>query len=89
MTGGAEPGGARRDEHAPVTPGWTCGTCGAEWPCATKQSQLLNEYRVDRPSLTVYLGSCLAAAMEDLRAAPVSSLQDRFIGWLPRNLRRS
>ncbi|MDZ5441849.1 hypothetical protein U2F26_03775 [Micromonospora sp. 4G57] len=70
-----------------MTPDWTCGTCGDDWPCHTKRTRLLDEYRVDRASLSVYLGSCLAAASQDLRAAPVSSLQDRFIGWVPRNPR--
>ncbi|MFC4020714.1 hypothetical protein ACFOW4_22600 [Micromonospora sp. GCM10011542] len=88
MTEGAEPPGARVDEHVPTTPGWSCGSCGEEWPCATKRSRLLEEYGVDRAMLSVYLGSCLAAASEDLRSTPVTSLQDRFIGWLPRGPRR-
>ncbi|MGN9807848.1 hypothetical protein ACTMSW_00620 [Micromonospora sp. BQ11] len=71
-------------EHAPLAPGWTCGTCGDEWPCAAKRSRLLEEYRLDRAMLSVYLGSCLAAASQDLRPPVGTSLQDRFIGWLPR-----
>ncbi|MER7888413.1 hypothetical protein ABTX15_01130 [Micromonospora sp. NPDC094482] len=88
MTGGADPSSPRSDEHAPVPPGWSCGSCGDEWPCATRRSRLLQEYG-DRAMLSVYLGSCLAAATEDLRAAPVTSLQDRFIGWLPRGPRNA
>ncbi|WP_247673758.1 hypothetical protein [Micromonospora sp. C51] len=84
--GAASPG--RVGEHAPVTPEWTCGTCGAEWPCARKREQLLTEYGVDRPMLSVYLGACLAAAAEDLHLAGATSLQDRFFGWLPRRPRR-
>ncbi|MEV5767508.1 hypothetical protein AB0L34_23490 [Micromonospora sp. NPDC052213] len=76
------------DDHAPVTPGWTCGTCGADWPCTTKRARLLEEYRVDRAMLSVYLGSCLAAAAQDLAPAPGTTLQDRFMGWLPRQHRR-
>ncbi|MCM0677304.1 hypothetical protein NCC78_21810 [Micromonospora phytophila] len=72
------------DDHTPRTPGWTCGTCGADWPCATKRARLLEEYGLDRATLSVYLGSCLAAASQDLRASPGGLLQDRFIGWLPR-----
>ncbi|MFY1619227.1 hypothetical protein [Micromonospora sp. WMMD736] len=89
MSDGAERPGGRADDHAPTTPGWNCGSCGDEWPCATKRDRLLAEYGGDRAMLSVYLGSCLAAAAEDLRAAPVMSLQDRFIGWLPRGTRRS
>ncbi|MFI7607020.1 hypothetical protein ACIBTV_18025 [Micromonospora sp. NPDC049366] len=83
---GAEGFSPRSDEHAPLTPGWSCGSCGDEWPCATKRARLLEEYG-DRAMLSVYLGSCLAAASEDLHTAPVASLQDRFIGWLPRGPR--
>ncbi|MGC5018633.1 hypothetical protein [Micromonospora sp. DT47] len=84
MTGRAEPPRSRPDEHVPVTPGWTCGSCGDEWPCATKRTRLLAEYKVDRASLSVYLGSCLAAASVDLPGSPGSLLRDRFIGWVPR-----
>ncbi|MET7965055.1 hypothetical protein [Micromonospora sp. NPDC005305] len=70
-----------------MTPDWTCGSCGEDWPCVTKRGQLLNEYQVDRASLSVYLGSCLAAATQDLRTAADSTLQDRFIGWVPRGPR--
>ncbi|MFR9777062.1 hypothetical protein ACL02O_13490 [Micromonospora sp. MS34] len=87
MTRGAEAMEPRPDEHAPVTPDWTCGSCGQDWPCATKRSRLLDEYQADRASLSVYLGSCLAAASDDLRSAPTAMLQDRFIGWVPRRPR--
>ncbi|MEU4379090.1 hypothetical protein AB0J85_03295 [Micromonospora echinofusca] len=87
MTGGAESSASGSDEHAPLAPGWTCGTCGADWPCVVKRSRLLEEYRTDRAMLSVYLGSCLAAAAQDLPATPGASLQDRFIGWLPRTPR--
>ncbi|MFC0004728.1 hypothetical protein [Micromonospora siamensis] len=87
MIAGAEPPGSASDEHLPVPPGWTCGSCGADWPCPPKRDRLLHEYQVDRASLSVYLGSCLAAATEDLRGAPSPGLQDRFIGWLPRGPR--
>ncbi|WP_225853817.1 hypothetical protein [Micromonospora sp. AMSO31t] len=70
-----------------MTPDWTCGSCGEDWPCVTKRGQLLNEYQVDRASLSVYLGSCLAAATQDLRTAADSTLQHRFIGWVPRGPR--
>ncbi len=84
MTGAADSSTSRTDEHAPSTPNWTCGTCGAEWPCEPKRDLLLREYQADRAMLTVYLGSCLAAATQDLPAPTKVSLQDRFIGWLPR-----
>ncbi|MEW2384652.1 hypothetical protein AB0873_21535 [Micromonospora sp. NPDC047707] len=68
----------------PDTPSWTCGGCGEEWPCATKQSQLLAEYGGASTGLAVYLGSCLFAAVEDLPALPVGRARNRFLGWLPR-----
>lgn len=88
MTGGSERDEALPGDHLPVVPGWNCDTCGAEWPCATKRSRLLREYAAERAALSVYLGSCLAVAAEELRASPVRSLQDRFTGWLPRQPKR-
>ncbi|MEK8105995.1 hypothetical protein NKG94_14080 [Micromonospora sp. M12] len=35
---------AKLPEHLPHPPSWTCTGCGREWPCATKQSQLLAEF---------------------------------------------
>lgn len=80
MDSSAEPA---RGEHAPVSPDWTCGSCGADWPCEAKRVRLLSEYGVDRAMLSVYLGACLAAAAEDLRAHGPAALQKRFFGWLP------
>ncbi|WP_341718934.1 hypothetical protein QQG74_03950 [Micromonospora sp. FIMYZ51] len=76
-------------QHTPVAPGWTCGSCGADWPCAAKRELLLREYGVDRAMLSVYLGACLAAAAEDLRALGSGTLQERFFGWLPPRSRRA
>jgi hypothetical protein len=83
-TGAPEP---RPDEHAAVIPDWTCGSCGDDWPCDAKRTRLLAEYQADRAALSVYLGSCLAAASNDLRHTPNTSLQVRFIGWVPRSPR--
>lgn len=84
MAPGAKASGPGPDEHVPVTPDWNCASCGDEWPCDTKRSRLLSEYQADRASLSIYLGSCLAAASQDLPARHTRSLQDRFIGWVPR-----
>ncbi len=87
MTAGAEPPGSAPGEHVPLTPGWTCASCGEHWPCPPKRERLLHEYELDRASLSVYLGSCLAAASEDLHGASVPELRNRFIGWVPRGPR--
>ncbi|NJP32826.1 hypothetical protein HCJ94_12710 [Micromonospora sp. HSS6-12] len=87
MTGAAESPLSTAGEHAPSPPEWTCGTCGADWPCEPKRDLLLREYRLDRGMLAVYLGSCLAAATQDLPPPAGTSLQDRFMGWLPRQPR--
>ncbi|PWR04938.1 hypothetical protein DKT68_29535 [Micromonospora acroterricola] len=71
-------------EHLPRSPTWTCTGCGRDWPCATKQSQLLAEFGGARAALAVYLGSCLVAAAEDLPTLPLPSARQRFLGWLPR-----
>lgn len=74
----------RSDEHVPVAPAWVCGTCSGPWPCAPRRELLLAEYRGDWGALSVYLGSCLATACEDLPDVPGTVLRDRFLGWLPR-----
>ena len=71
-------------EHLPSPPSWTCTGCGREWPCATKQSQLLAEFGGARAALAVYLGSCLVAAAQDLPTLPLPRARLRFLGWLPR-----
>ncbi|MEU7799165.1 hypothetical protein AB0J14_14940 [Micromonospora arborensis] len=75
---------AKLPEHLPSAPSWTCTGCGHEWPCATKQSQLLAEYGGARAALAVYLGSCLVAAAQDLPTLPLTRVRNRFLGWLPR-----
>ncbi|MGK5675253.1 hypothetical protein ACSNOB_20720 [Micromonospora sp. URMC 106] len=87
MTGAAEDPASPVDGHAPLAPTWACGTCGADWPCAAKRARLLAEFEVDPAMLSVYLASCLAAAARDLPPVSGVSLQDRFIGWLPRQPR--
>ncbi|MGI5521324.1 hypothetical protein ACQEUX_10225 [Micromonospora sp. CA-259024] len=75
---------AKLPEHLPNPPSWTCTGCGGEWPCATKQSQLLAEFGGARAALAVYLGSCLVAAAQDLPTLPPTRVRLRFLGWLPR-----
>ncbi|MEO3770433.1 hypothetical protein [Micromonospora sp. B9E7] len=75
---------AKLPEHLPSPPSWTCTGCGREWPCATKQSQLLAEFGGARAALAVYLGSCLVAAAQDLPTLPLPRVRLRFLGWLPR-----
>ena len=41
--------------HLPVTPAWTCGGCGADWPCQTRRRELRAEYDQARVSLALYL----------------------------------
>ncbi|WBC16600.1 hypothetical protein O7600_07100 [Micromonospora sp. WMMA1998] len=71
--------------HLPLPPDWRCTGCAAEWPCPTKQSQLLVEFGGTTAGLAVYLGTCLVAAAEDLPTMPVAEARARFLGWLPRS----
>ncbi|WP_410812673.1 hypothetical protein [Micromonospora sp. 067-2] len=75
----------RVPEHLPSPPDWTCTGCGRDWPCATKQSQLLAEFGGARAALAVYLGSCLIAAAQDLPTLSLHRVRNRFLGWLPRS----
>ncbi|PWR14203.1 hypothetical protein DKT69_17530 [Micromonospora sicca] len=69
--------------HAPVVPIWTCGGCGAPWPCRTRRHELRAEYQGAPTSLALYMGSCLVAATQDMGWAPAGLLHRRFLGWLP------
>ncbi|MFI5837560.1 hypothetical protein ACIA5A_28165 [Micromonospora sp. NPDC051300] len=70
--------------HLPLPPHWRCSGCAADWPCSTKQSQLLVEFGGTTAGLAVYLGTCLVAATRDLPAMTVPQARARFLGWLPR-----
>ncbi|WP_431926637.1 flavin reductase [Micromonospora wenchangensis] len=68
--------------HHPVPPAWTCGGCGADWPCRPGRRQLLAEYREGRVALALYLAAQLAAAGRDLARLPAGELHHRFLGWI-------
>jgi hypothetical protein len=68
--------------HHPVAPGWSCGGCGAEWPCDTRRRELLAEYDSAPVSLGLYLGDHLIDAAQDLADIPAGYLHFRFLGWL-------
>lgn len=70
--------------HLPMPPTWACSGCAHEWPCAIKRNQLLAEFGGSRPALGIYLGSCFTAALSDLARIDKEDLQQRFLGWLPR-----
>ncbi|MGN9811354.1 hypothetical protein ACTMSW_18570 [Micromonospora sp. BQ11] len=80
----ARPATARPESHLPMPPTWACSGCAREWPCASKQSQLLAEFGGTGPALGIYLGSCFSAALFDLPWADKEHLRTRFLGWLPR-----
>lgn len=68
--------------HGPVLPIWACGGCGASWPCRTRRQELLAEYAGAPVSLSIYMGSQLVAATQDMSWAPAGALHRRFLGWL-------
>ncbi|MEV1147095.1 hypothetical protein [Micromonospora sp. NPDC049799] len=82
--GSARAAAARSGSHLPMPPTWACSGCAQEWPCASKQSQLLTEFGGTGPALGIYLGSCFSAALFDLPRADRQDLRTRFLGWLPR-----
>jgi hypothetical protein len=68
--------------HGPVLPIWTCGGCGAPWPCRTRRQELIAEYAGAPVSLSIYMASHLMAATRDMSWAPAGTLHRRFLGWL-------
>ncbi|RFS44484.1 hypothetical protein D0Q02_22085 [Micromonospora craniellae] len=69
-------------EHLPVRPTWVCLRCDAPWPCAISRTELVDEYGAARTCLTLYLGSYMLSAAEDMSWVPTESLRRRFLGWL-------
>jgi len=73
--------------HTPLRPTWLCRACAAPWPCLTARSLLVVEYTDNRVGLSVYLGSALYAAIDDLyRLNPnpgpdPAAMFHRFLGW--------
>jgi hypothetical protein len=76
-------------EHLATQPGWACGVCGEEWPCAPAKIQLSEEYADNEGALLVYLGKCMWDAFRDGQCPPHESnlpypptLRIRFIDWV-------
>ncbi|MGC5287545.1 hypothetical protein [Micromonospora sp. DT231] len=67
--------------HGPVMPIWTCSGCSLPWPCPTKKRELRAEYADASVSLTLYLGSYLVQATEDMPWTSAGLLHRRFLGW--------
>ncbi|GHJ13193.1 hypothetical protein TPA0908_11880 [Micromonospora sp. AKA38] len=68
--------------HVPVLPAWSCGGCGAPWPCATRRHELRVEFAGVPLSLALYMGSYLVWATEDLTWVSAGLLHRRFLGWV-------
>ncbi|WP_319463763.1 hypothetical protein [Micromonospora sp. RTP1Z1] len=68
--------------HGPVLPIWTCGGCGAPWPCAPRKRELRAEFAQAPVSLALYMGAYLVWAAEDLVWVPAGGLYQRFVGWV-------
>lgn len=76
--------------HLPHRPGWTCQACDQQWPCPTRQRELVAEYEGARVSLTLYLAGCFVDASADLPTAAAGNLYRQFFDWPsrpPRNAR--
>lgn len=71
--------------HGPVLPVWTCGGCGAPWPCASRRQELRAEFDGAPVSLGLYMGAYLVWAAEDLVWLPAGELHRRFVGWVRRD----
>ncbi|GAB3174115.1 hypothetical protein GCM10027259_13640 [Micromonospora palomenae] len=67
--------------HGPVLPIWSCGGCGAPWPCVTRRRELRAEFEDAPVSLSLYMGAQLVRATADLTWAPAGTLHWRFLGW--------
>ena len=75
-------------EHVATRPGWTCGACCEEWPCAPAKVQLCEEYSGSDGRLFLYLALCMWEAFADGLCAAVQRqhpvppiLRERFLDW--------
>ena len=64
--------------HLPIRPAWTCGACGQQWPCPTRQRELRAEYDGARVSLMLHLVGCFVEASADLPTAAAGTLHRRL-----------
>lgn len=78
----ALPGRPPVTAHGPVLPVWSCGGCGAPWPCPTRRRELRAEFAGAPVSLGLYMGSYLVWAAEDLTWVTAGVLHQRFLGWV-------
>ncbi|MDG4792433.1 hypothetical protein [Micromonospora sp. WMMD1082] len=71
------------DQHTPLRPAWTCGTCDgdAPWPCPPARVRLAERYGRDRVSLSMYVGALLTAALDDRPQDDPGELTTRFVAW--------
>ncbi|MEU4640493.1 hypothetical protein [Micromonospora sp. NPDC023814] len=67
--------------HGPMLSIWSCGGCGAPWPCRTRRQELRAEFADAPMSLALYMGAQFVRAAEDLTWAPAGTLHRRFLGW--------
>ncbi|WP_234361331.1 hypothetical protein [Plantactinospora sp. BB1] len=68
-------------DHEPSIPEWTCGGCGAEWPCVIRRQELTVEFAGSYTAKMLYLACLLMEAAEDLCHVPAGWLYNRFVGW--------
>ncbi|BEL05696.1 hypothetical protein Q0Z83_038870 [Actinoplanes sichuanensis] len=67
-----------------MRPDRDCRVCGEPWPCATAKVELGEQYRRFPHGLALFLGSCLAEAIDDWAAGVGGTppdLYERFLGW--------
>lgn len=70
--------------HVAARPGWTCQSCGQDWPCAPVRKEMVEEFTVDgttRTNLMTFLAYQMALASDDLPVGAAGNIYDRFLGW--------
>ncbi|MGC4769248.1 hypothetical protein ACLQ25_09745 [Micromonospora sp. DT44] len=72
-------------EHLPRRPDWDCLTCdpSTPWPCDPARVRLAEMYEEhdNRIGLSMYMGSLLHAALEEMPDTPANELHERFVAW--------
>jgi hypothetical protein len=67
--------------HLPQRPAWTCQVCEEPYPCPTRRTQLLAEFRGASVQLNVFMGLDFTEAAGELRGVSGDELHRRFFWY--------
>lgn len=67
--------------HQPMRPSWRCRECHDEWPCPSRRAEFAAEGS-GQVELALLMARYFQEAIEDHPTILLSSLYNRFFGWV-------